>query len=39
MQKYLLALIFEDKYFSVRRFSKTTQEYSIDQFYYFLKQR
>lgn len=36
-KKYLLALILEDKYFSVRRFSKTTQEYSIDQFYYFLK--
>lgn len=36
-KKYLLALILEDKYFSVRRFSKTTQEYSLDQFYYFLK--
>ena len=36
-KKYLLALILEDKYFSVRRFSKTTQEYTLDQFYYFLK--
>lgn len=36
-KKYLLALILEDKYFSVRRFSRTTQEYSQDQFYYFLK--
>jgi hypothetical protein len=35
-KKYLLALILEDKYFSVRRFSKTTQEYTLDQFYYFL---
>jgi len=38
-KKYLLALILEDKYFSVRRFSKTTQEYSLEQFYYFLKAR
>jgi len=38
-KKYLLALLLEDKYFSVRRFSKTTQEYSLDQFYYFLKAR
>jgi hypothetical protein len=38
-KKYLLALILEDKYFSVRRFSKTTREYSLDQFYYFLKTR
>lgn len=38
-KKYLLALILEDKYFSVRRFSRTTQEYSLDQFYYFLKLR
>jgi len=38
-KKYLLALILEDKYFSVRRFSKKTQEYSLDQFYYFLKSR
>ena len=36
-KKYLLALILEDKYFSVRRFSRITQEYSLDQFYYFLK--
>jgi hypothetical protein len=36
-KKYLLALILEDKYFSVRRFSKTTQEYTLEQFYYFLK--
>ena len=35
-KKYLLALILEEKYFSVRRFSKTTQEYSLEQFYYFL---
>lgn len=38
-KKYLLALILEDKYFSVRRFSKTTQEYTLEQFYYFLKSR
>jgi hypothetical protein len=38
-KKYLLALILEDKYFSVRRFSRTTQEYSLDQFYDFLKSR
>jgi hypothetical protein len=36
-KKYLLALLLEDKYFSVRRYSKTTQEYSLDQFYDFLK--
>jgi len=36
-KKYLLALILEDKYFSVRRFSRTTQEYTLNQFYYFLK--
>jgi hypothetical protein len=36
-KKYLLALILEDKYFSVRRFSRTTKEYSLEQFYYFLK--
>jgi hypothetical protein len=36
-KKYLLALILEDKYFSVRRFSRTTQEYTLEQFYYFLK--
>ena len=36
-KKYLLALILEDKYFSVRRFSRKTKEYSLDQFYYFLK--
>jgi hypothetical protein len=36
-KKYLLALILEDKYFSVRRFSKITQEYTLEQFYYFLK--
>lgn len=38
-KKYLLALILEDKYFSVRRFSRMTQEYSLDQFYDFLKSR
>jgi len=36
-KKYLLALLLEDKYFSVRRYSRTTQEYSLDQFYDFLK--
>ena len=36
-KKYLLALILEDKYFSVRRYSRTTQEYSLNQFYEFLK--
>ena len=36
-KKYLLALILEDKYFSVRKFSRTTQEYTLEQFYYFLK--
>jgi len=36
-KKYLLALILEDKYFSVRRYSRTTQEYSLNQFYDFLK--
>lgn len=36
-KKYLLALLLEDKYFSVRKFSRTTQEYSLGQFYYFLK--
>jgi hypothetical protein len=38
-RKYLLALILEDKYFSVRRFSKTTQEYTLEQFYYFLNSK
>lgn len=36
-KKYLLALILEDKYFSVRRYSRRTQEYSLNQFYDFLK--
>jgi hypothetical protein len=36
-KKYLLALLLEDKYFSVRRYSRTTQKYSLEQFYYFLK--
>lgn len=36
-KKYLLALILEDKCFSVRKFSKRTQEYTLYQFYYFLK--
>jgi len=36
-KKYLLALLLQDKYFSIRRYSKTTQEYSLDQFYDFLK--
>lgn len=38
-KKYLLALILEDKYFSVRRFSRTTQEYTLEQFYYFLESK
>ena len=38
-KNYLLALLLEDKYFSVRRFSKNTKKYSLDQFYYFLKVR
>ncbi len=39
IRKYLLALLFEDKYFSIQKFSDNTKTYTQEHFYYFLKRK